>query len=151
MITDAQWLGLVARSESNYPHVWQPIMWVVRNRVEGIEYPASYGKVVTDDFQFSYFNKFRHIDDPCEVYYEATKGYAGDSKGWGGDDLGKAISCAWHVLGQPRYMCPFSHRTYWFWSRVSMNPPGTDPKWAVDMRKFSLSGIDPERFMFAER
>jgi len=151
MIEDAQWLGLVARSESDFPHEWQPIQWVVRNRIASKRYPNTFQGVITQPRQFSYLNQFNHLANDEAIYEAAIDGYAGDMEGWGENNLDKAVNCAYHVLGLPRYRAPFSHNTFWFWSPISMRPKGSDPAWSKDLRIFTLDGIDPQRFKFAER
>ena len=58
MITDAQWLGLVMRSEDDEPHAWWSLGWVVRNRLESPLYPDTYQDVIVQRRQFSYFVPF---------------------------------------------------------------------------------------------
>ena len=146
----AEWAGLCARSESDQPHEWPYLVWVIRNRVEARAWPGNVRGVVTQPWQFSYFNKWRSSLDYDRIWHEATAGYAGDSTGWADNDLDRAVACAADVLERPRWQAPFSHRVYHFWSPVSMDPQGSDPSWAERLRVFEVSGVDPWRFKFAE-
>ena len=143
MPLDAEWLGQVARSETDKPHEWPYVMWVVRNRVETKRFPNTYPGVICQPLQFSYYNQYQHAEDEDAMYAEASLGYAGK-------DHDAVVGCAHHVLGLPRYHAPFSDKVYYFWSPISMSPPGRDPSWAKKLRVFEVSGVDPWRFKFAE-
>lgn len=150
MITDAQWLGLLIRSESDQPHEWLPIGWVVRNRAESSSYPDTYVEVIRQRVQFSHFNgSFGESDDAA--YRITRNSYAGDSSGWPENNLDRAEACAAAVLAAPRWQCPFGHRVLHYYSPVSMIPAGRVPGWNWSiLRPFTISGIDPQRFIFAE-
>ncbi|HEX2253644.1 MAG TPA: cell wall hydrolase [Thermoanaerobaculia bacterium] len=145
-----RWLGLALRSESDQPHEWEPLGWVIRNRVESSTFPSTWFGVITQRHQFSYFNDLALGDDE-ESYARASQGYAGDASGWPDNDLSAAVLCARALMAAPRWQAPFGPRVYNFWSPVSMRPPGRLPDWSWDrLRVFPLAGIDPWRFLFAE-
>ena len=47
---DLDWLGLALRSESEQPHEWVALAWVIRNRVETRNFPNSYARVISRRF-----------------------------------------------------------------------------------------------------
>ena len=147
----AQWLGLALRSESDQPHEWPAIGWVIRNRVLKRGYPNDYFKVITQPWQFSYFNKYRGMKPDGKLFELAKKGYAGEMQGWHENDFDEAVNCAWSVIHGPRYKAPFAPNIYHYWSPVSMKPQGSDPSWAARFEKVPVSGIDPWRFTFARK
>lgn len=153
MITEAQWLGITIRSESDQPHEWWAVGWVIRNRVEHpTYYPNSYFEVVTQPRAFSYFNKLQSLRaHPDELYTAARRGYAGDARGWSANDLVEAEACASDILTAHRWHAPFAPNTTLFWSPRSMTPPGSDPPWASEpgIHAFEIPGILPDRFKFA--
>jgi hypothetical protein len=148
--TELRWAGLVVRSESDFPHEWPFILWVIRNRVEAKGYPNSIFGVVTAARQFSHFNQFQGRIDNDETFSEALGTYAGDSEGWSDNDFIEACHCARGVFSAPRWSAPFSHRVFNFWSPRSMVPTGSDPSWASSYRLVLVSGVDPDRFKFGE-
>jgi hypothetical protein len=149
MPLDAEWLGLVARSESGQPHEWRFIMWAVRNRVEARRWSTTYAGVITQNKQFSYFNDYQHLEDEDAIFAAAVDGYAGDSSG--DNCLDNAVECARSVIAAPRWSAPFSPKVDHFWSPISMRPVGSEPKWASAMYKiFTPCGIDSWRFRFGE-
>lgn len=152
MPTEAQWLGLCIRSETDQPHEFQAIGWAIRNRVLSARYPNLYQAVVLSRKQFSYFNQFSAlVNDPDALYAAAVKGYAGDNRGWDENDLADAQECAEELIVTPRWRAPFGHLVTHYWSPVSMSPKGSAPPWAKSAKRtFTPSGIDPARFVFAE-
>jgi hypothetical protein len=152
MLTEAQWLGLCLRSESDQPHEWWAVGWAIRNRVLSSRYPDLFSAVILSRKQFSYFNSWTSSGLPVErIYEEALKGYAGDRSGWGENDLAEAQRCAAEVLAAPRWHAPFGTGFTHYWSPISMKPAGSMPSWAPSARRtFTPSGIDPLRFAFAE-
>jgi hypothetical protein len=146
MLTDTQWLGLLLRSESDLPHEWIPLAWVVRNRVEAGRFPGSYPEVILQPMQFSYFNAWTMQGmGQDQVYGQARMGYAGESSGWPDNDLERAEDCASRVLSSPRWLCPFTQLVYYFWAPAGMG--NTHPSWSRNMRRFQLPGLD--RWFFA--
>lgn len=145
MPTPAQWLGLCLRSESDQPHEWPALAWVVRNRVEARRFPSDYQRVITQPMQFSYFNDLIRLP-PEEAYKRALVGYAGDSVG--SNSLQHAEQCARAVIDAPRWQSPFSPHVLWFWAPGAMKPKGSDPSWAKTYRVFSLPNLP--RWKFAE-
>ena len=151
MILDAEWAGLAARSESDQPHEWWPILWVIRNRMLDRNYPDTAQGVVTQAWQFSYFNEWRGRDDSAAVFSEAKMGYAGDHTGWHENDYTEAVVAAREVLTAGRREAPFGPKVLNFWSPQSMIPALILPDWNwEELRCFSLGGLDPSRFLFAE-
>lgn len=151
-MSEAAWLGLCIRSESDQPHEWWPIGWTIRNRVLSSRYPNTYEAVVLSRKQFSYFNAFATLlGDRDALYAAAVKGYAGDAGGWSENDLKEAQLCALDVLQAKRWQAPFGQDVCHYFSPVSMKPSGSSPPWAPTAKRlFTPSGIDPRRFVFAE-
>lgn len=149
--SEADWLGLTIRSESDQPHEWWAIGWAIRNRVLSGRYPNTYQAVVLSKKQFSYFDKYAAlVGDPQALYDAALKGYAGDASGWGENDLPQAINCAREILVCRRWSAPFGVDVMHYWSPVSMSPAGSRPPWAPSAKRlFTPAGIDPQRFVFA--
>lgn len=147
--SESDWLGLALRSESDEPHEWPALAWVIRNRVESNRYPDTYYEVITQAYQFSYFNQFRGIEDSEELFAVAKEGYAGDNSGWDENDFVRAKACAASVMMLPRWAAPFSHRVLYFWAPGAMVPRGSDPSWASDLKYvFTLPGN--HRWKFGE-
>ena len=150
-IPDAMWLGLAARSESDQPHEWRPLLWTARNRMLSPGFPDTAAGVITQAWQFSYFSAFRDVADPDVAFTRALAGYAGDASGWSENDYTEAVKAAREVLNAGRWAAPFGPKVLNFWSPRSMVPAYSLPKWNWDvMRVFALGGIDPSRFLFAE-
>ena len=150
MIHDAMWLGLAARSESDQPHEWWPLLFVMRNRMLSPGFPDTAAGVITQAWQFSYFNKWRGSSTD-EAFHHAFAEYAGDASGWSENDYTEAVKAAREVLNAGRREAPFGPKVLNFWSPRSMVPAYSLPKWNWDvMRVFALGGIDPSRFLFAE-
>jgi len=145
--TPGRWLALAIRSESERPHEWLPIGWVIRNRVAHPSYPSDYRSAIRQAWQFSYFNSWiGRTDEEC--WTGAVSGYAGQA-----DASGElvALDAAMAVVTAPAWRAPFSHRVLHFWSPRSMDPVGSDPSWADSLsRIFTLPGIDEQRFRFGE-
>ena len=155
LFLDREWLALAARSESSQPHEWENLMWVVRNRRESRGYPSTYPGVITQAWQFSYFNPWGAAVvgtwDTWDIFNEAKKGYAGENEGWDENDYDRAIVCAIRVMRMDRSQAPFSHNVLNFWSPISMVPALSIPKWRWNkLRVFAMPGIHPSRFLFAE-
>lgn len=149
MATPAEWAGLAARSESDRPHEWPAIITVLRNRVEAAGFSSTMRGVITAPWQFSYFNQWRGEADLERVYSLALEGYAGDR--FGENSRENAVECASWVLDLPRWRLPFGPRVYNFWSPISMVPRFSRPRWDFSgLREFTVPGIDPDRFIFAE-
>lgn len=136
------WAGLCAVTESDEPHEWVPILWVVRNRVAAPgRFRDTVAEVVRQRWQFSAFNSTRAHADA-----EAFRIVSARNPEWT-----VAERAAAYVFDLPSWRAPFGHRVCHFWSRVSMVPAGSDPSWAEQAERIiTLPGIDPDRFMFAE-
>lgn len=151
MNTEARWLGLTIRSESDRPHEWWAIGWTVRNRVLSNRYPSTFEAVVLSRKQFSYFNAFAALAGDHEALYAAAvKGYAGDMTGWAENNLNQAEACALEILTAKRWHAPFGEGVCHYYSPVSMVPKGSKPPWIGGAKRvLTPSGIDPQRFVFA--
>ncbi|HVF61687.1 MAG TPA: hypothetical protein VNJ70_17915 [Thermoanaerobaculia bacterium] len=149
--TEADWLGLTIRSESDQPHEWLPIGWTIRNRVLTGRYGNFYEAVVLSRKQFSYFNQFAALVGDHEALFEAAlKGYAGDMVGWAENNLDKATACARELMAAPRWHAPFGTDVMHYYSPISMVPKNAKPPWLRQAKLLLIpSGIDPQRFVFA--
>jgi len=140
---------LTIRSESERPHEWGPIAWVIRNRVEKPErFGQTLGDVVFAPWQFSYWNKHRdrHHMDRDVALKAALEDYPGRDE----EVVNAAMDCLQHVLWEaPRWKAPFDRDVYHFYSPISM-PAGVVPSWieSPKAQQIHLSGIDPNRFTF---
>lgn len=151
MTTEANWLGLTIRSESDQPHEWWCVGWAIRNRVLSKRYPNLYQAVVLSKKQFSYFNQFSDLlSNPSSLYAQALMGYAGDGLGWSENNLIVAQLCAADIIAASRWHAPFGTDVMHYWSPVSMKG-GLRPPWANNAKRlFTPGNIDPARFVFAE-
>jgi len=151
---EALWLGLVGATETDRPEEWPLVQWAVRRRVEakgrfrddvaGVVTVEQYDDVVLDDWQFSAFNAYRNRADTWSIYREVSQTIPPQR-------VALATDCAKWVLGTPERGAPFGPRVYYFYSPISMKPPGSLPKWNWEkLRRFAMPGIDPYRFVFAE-
>lgn len=141
---DTDWLALALASESNAPHEWIPIAWVIRHRRDtGYRKKRSIVEVVLDKNQFSYFNEFTaNVGMRGGIFERALEGYAGRL-------YEDALPCAAHVLAAAPWQAPFGPDVRHYWSPVSMKPRGSKPHWhGTGSRFFTPSGIDPQRFIF---
>lgn len=151
MPTPAEWLGLCLRSESEQPHEWPYLGCVVRNRVESSRFASTYAEVITQPYQFSYFNDYLGLADLDQVYAAASQGYAGDDSGWPHNDLVEAVDCARWLIAASRWELPLSRRVLYFWSPRSMQPRGSDPSWARNLyRVFTPACVDRDRWRFGQ-
>lgn len=139
--TNEDWLAMCMASESNEPHEWLYIGWVVRNRGNNL---TPYDKIILAPQQFSYFNQFYSEKDHNEIFKLAKAGYAG------GLYL-SALPCARRVVSAGLWEAPFGQKVRHYFSPVSMRPKGSEPAWAKTAeRQFTPSGVDPRRFVFCE-
>lgn len=144
--TDAQWGGLCARSESDRPHEWPALLWVIRYRTLSPRYPDTAADVVLQPNQFSYFNQWtgRAINADA-IYVSASLGYAGDEQGWHGNDLDSAIQCARQIFDAPFWTAPFDRRFTTFWAPGGME--NKNPAWAKNLVEIlKLPGLERWRF-----
>ena len=141
--TPEEWLGQLLQTESNQPHEWPAIAWVVRNRVEARnQWASTYAGTILWPRQFSHYNDLHHLEDPALIFERVAERYP---------ERADACACAAHVMAAPRWEAPFGPKVYYYYSPVSMKPAGRAPpwNWAI-LRPFTLAGIDPWRFVFAE-
>lgn len=144
--TDQHWMALLLCTESNRPIEWPFLARVAMNRVIGPMFPDTIEGVVLQRMQFSAFNAYTkskvrphesifravfedHVKDP--VLFAHAVEYATSSRF---DEAPEITPDTCH-----------------YWSPRSMVPPGAQPPWAPSARRlYTPSGIDPDRFVFAE-
>lgn len=158
---ETEFLALCAVSESDEPHEWPYIMWVIRNRVENLRYPNSIVDVVLQRKQFSYWNYFLDLELPVDVIADAAlegRLPRDGQPGMGrrirslGAQYPEAYACAEKVLDKTEWERPFSRDVVFFYSPVSMSGGNEPWWWEADVGfSFTPSGVDPQRFVFGER
>ena len=145
MPTDAQWLSLCCCTESNRPHEWPFVAWTIRRRVEANRVMFggnTYQGVILKPMQFSAFNGV--LGTPDQVYSIVSAEQDAASRTL-------AEHCAAWVLGTPTQNGPISALSFYYFSPISMVPAGKLPAWDWNkLRRFSVSQVDPYRFIFAE-
>src|SRR5436190_14512800 len=103
MIRSAEeWFGLCARSESDRPNEWPPLLTVMRNRLEAPGWPKTAVGVVRQRLQFSYFNETSREVSEERAWALASAGYAGESKPPHTNDFSAAVAAARRILALPR-------------------------------------------------
>jgi len=165
MKTPEEWAALTLVTESDQPHEWWPIAWVLRYRVASQRFPDTMKEVVLQERHFSAWNpwthgKFKGKFPLEEIWHELWKtlDQATQEKLYP-----VALQCASLILprpatgsaptlqGQPAWQAPFGPEVCWYYSPEKMIPKGTAPTWAAKAaRTFTPSGIDPARFVFCE-
>lgn len=151
--TPEQWLGLLLVTESARANEWEPIAWVVRNRVASPRFPHTVEEVVLQPRQFSRFNDWAESlaeGGPAAVWDAAQAWLAGRPA-----DLAllpDATALAAKVLAAPASAAPFGPRVLHYYSPRSMAPPHSVPRWwwREIEREVPLLRIDPNRFRFGE-
>lgn len=172
MKTPPEWAALTIVTETNRPHEMLPIAWVLRRRVESPRFPDTMQAVVLQPRQFSAWNpwtngRFKGQFAQEEIWHELWKTLDQPTQ----EKLYPvALDCALNVLGgdqgyshpaipsvltnrkpAPSWSAPFGPDVCWYFSPISMVPVGSSPAWAASARRrFTPSGIDPERFVFCE-
>lgn len=155
-IKDYSWLALCMASESNQPHEWPFIGWLVRNRKEDSRYPDNYKDVVLQPAQFSWFNSLRTWPKPDNeeqlFLWCMTGGPSGNLRRLQAQYL-EAKSCALSVSQLPRWAAPFNKKVQLMYSPVSMVPKWKEPWWWVEevVRGFTPHSLDSRRWVFGER
>ena len=146
MISEIDWYALTILSESNQPHEWEAIAWVIRNRREASGFGGdTYREVTRAPFQFSAWNPYRGSADDEASYAAVRAHYATDHL------LSQARTVAEGISQDHRYYAPFGPKVFHYWSPRSMQPAGATPRWNFSaLRCFEVSGVDPWRFIFAE-
>lgn len=165
MLTPADWAGLCALTETNRPEEQEYVLWVIRNRVESPRFPDTYEEVILQPKQFSAFNEWhdltpdrafdalarraicRHVLAAVHLAEEVLRQKDADLNGFAPLLMpkGEAFDVAW---AQARKS---AHAVLHYYSPVSMKPAGSAPAWAKSAKRlFTPSGIDPQRFVFAE-
>lgn len=174
-LTDADWAGLCALTETNHPEEQLYVLWVIRNRVESGRFPNNFEGVVLQPMQFSAFNRWTKngVQHPPEAIFDLVAAREDNNL----SDLLAAVHLAEEVLAtdddtteNPFTALDRPPSVEWlrtgvgdpgervdvkaichYWSPVSMKPPGSRPPWAPSAKRlFTPPGIDPERFIFAE-
>lgn len=157
---DPEIVLLTLASESDQPHEWPALAWTIRNRVQGPGwYGNDYGTVCLRRYQFSYWNSLEEVEDRDEkIHLAGQKFYPGrvarqlfpmDGRGGDYSVLRFQDWANLTVFTCSRLAAPFGPEVRHFYSPVSMG--GREPSWlSKASRVFSLPGIDPDRFMFAE-
>lgn len=145
MIPDHHWLGLCLLTESNRPEEWPYVAWVIRNRVESPRYPDTYEGVILQPMQFSRFNKLTAARIPPLTLLRSV------GATFLTDQLLLAADVARDVIASAdTYRLGVSHALHYY-SPISMKPAGSAPAWAKKAKRlFTPTGIDPQRFVFAE-
>lgn len=171
-LTDADWAGLCALTESNRPEEQEYVLWVIRSRVVSPRFPNTYEEVVLQPKQFSAFNLF--TEHPAETSHGRVFDAIAARQGRISSLLG-TVHLAEKILGQVATLNPFApplltpkseepdfgvafneglnraRNVLHYYSPVSMKPPGSAPVWAKTAKYlFTPPGIDPNRFIFAE-
>lgn len=175
-----QFLALALITESNQPHEWPAIGAVILNRVERDSYPDDVISVLRQPMQFSAFNATRTLTTdeaylqvrqvhqlgalgtPTSAFEAEALAVAEELLDDGGRPLRQSLGLpgmagAWigplDDGGRPlrRSRRPFGPAVLNYWSPRSMSPRGGLPSWQwAGLRCFTLDGIDPWRFVFAE-
>lgn len=160
MKTPEEWAALTLVTESDQPHEWWPLAWVLRYRVASPLFPDTVKEVVTQERAFPAFNpwtrgKFKGDFPLEEVWHELWKTLDQFTR----EKLyPQALTCASLVLGMGRdvkpleaWRAPFGPGVCWYYILERCIPLGQPPVWAAKTaRLFTPSGIDPARFVFAE-
>jgi hypothetical protein len=152
--SEADWLALCLITESNQAHEWPCIAWTVRNRMRAKRFPNTVRGVVLQPQQFSHFNAFvGFVGTDAELLEAVLAGRATRGKV---DPLSRELyalaqQAAVDLLEEPVWRRPFGPAVCHYWSPIGMKPRNRKPAWAPDAKRlFTPSGIDPERFVYAE-
>lgn len=155
-ITPQQWLALALITESSQPREWLAVGSVILNRVERDSYPDDVVAVIRQPMQFSAFNSTRALDATA-AYLEVRRVQQLGELGTPTSAFeAEALAVAEELLddaGRPlrRSRRPFGLAVLNYWSPRSMVPRGGLPPWTWSkLRCFTLDGIDPWRFVYAE-
>lgn len=147
------WLALVTVTESNLPHEYAYLQWVMRNRVESPRFPDTYRDMLMQPRQFSALNRW--CSDRNQI-----KGQLQPDEIWrllfaSRDAVEReklfplALACAKEVLAAPRWRAPFDPEVLHYYSPQSMIPKGAVPAWAKAAAwQFTPPGVNPQRFVF---
>ncbi len=151
--TSAQWLGLLLVTESNQPHEWPAIAWVVRNRVAmPRRFRSTVEGVVLQPKQFSRFNDWAPTlaDGGPDAVWDAAMAWCRAQH----LDLlrSHAEQVAAEVLSAPPTSAPFGPLVLHYYSPRSMVPAFSVPPWwwTEIAREVPVPGVDPNRFRFGE-
>ena len=135
------WLTRTLLSETDRIEEMSYVAWVIRNRVD-LKFlgDSTYHEVVTSRNQFSAYNrgyKFR--------YTYLVKSFKNLKK----DSLGReALRISYNVINADSSDRPFSINTLYFYSPISMIPPGRVPYWVRGKREVTPKDLDRWRFRF---
>lgn len=149
--TDLDWLALCLVTESNRPEEWPYIAQVIENRRKTGRWGDSYRSVVLAPMQFSAFNPWtkRHAVDNFPNLHMFVLVATNESI------LFLMRAAAFVAENDERTGMSFSlvisAATLHYYSPLSMKPPGNKPAWAASAKRlYTPTGVDPERFVFAE-
>lgn len=141
------WLARAIYSETNRPEEMRLVAWVIRNRVEqNFRGKSTYKDVVLDPKQFSAFNRSNGLRE-----YYMTKTTADVDNSDLGQRWKKALVIANEVRTRPPVFRPFSKKTLYFYSEVSMPRWKPHPHWRSKFERVSVVATDPinvQRFRF---
>jgi len=142
---DVIWTARAVYSETDSLHEMKYVAWVIRNRVDmGFNGKHTYRDVVLDRYQFSAFNPGRR----GRVYYATKSWYDQFNDGYGSKRWKKALDVSSNVVFADSSERPFSIRTLYFYSEVSMPSHRKHPRWAYSMKQTKVIGVAEKRFRF---
>lgn len=148
---DLDWLALCLVTESNRPNEWPYIAQVIENRRKTGRWGDTYRSVVLAPMQFSAFNGHLnpgHRDPENSPNFSLIFGLMADH-----ESPLPLMHAAAMVNGEEAdaFSLVISTATLHYYSPVSMKPPGSKPAWAASAKRlYTPTGVDPERFVFAE-
>ncbi len=149
MIPDEHWAALCLPTETKRPHEQYLVAWVIRNRLEDghreFRHLVTYRDVVLQRFAFSAFNPYTTTGTPDQETFTRVLAKVTEAR------FNAALGVLRGVEQEPSWKAPFSPDTLFFWSPRSMVPAGSLPRWQWgQLRIFSMPGVSPWRFRFAE-
>ena len=129
------WLARGIYSETNDSTEMFFVGQVIENRLRlAYNGKTTYEDVILDPRQFSAFNK-----ENARRFYYLNKKVTDEDKVWQ-----MALSIAFKIRTSPMHNFPATH----FYSKVSMIPKYSSPKWASSLTPVLVQHIDPNRFLF---
>lgn len=147
--TDLDWLALCLVTESNRPNEWPYLAQVIENRRRTGRWGDTYRDVVTAKQQFSAFNgRIGSRGQLVAPDYDLVFGLMADQ-----ESPLLLMHAAAMVNGEEAdaFTLVISAATRHYYSPISMKPAGSRPAWAASAKRlYTPTGVDPERFVFAE-
>lgn len=139
------WLARAMYSETTKPKEMYYVGWVIRNRVEAnYNDRSTYYGVILDPRQFSAFNR----GNPRRDFYMNLDADFLDAPFHKSKNWFHALDVARRVLKADSSDRPFSPRTLYFYSEVSMPDYNPHPIWASKFSKVQVPEVKDERFRF---